>query len=632
MKKLKAWAKSKSVELSFPSAALLLLLSTVCIAFICFWLAPQSLRVFLDALKANPSLFILNYIPILLLALLLYFLSQNPALSSSITATFFVALSIANRVKVSMRQDPLVPADLTLITEVSAILKTFNYAMLLQYLLVAFFFYMLIRASLWFFRPKHMDKRIRIGGGIVCIAVGILCNMTVYNSETLYDSYPVSGNIYFKVNQYVSKGFLYSFIHDFHTLKVEAPQGYNAQTYKTAEESFTVPSYEDTVKPHIVMIMGEAYSDLSENEHLDFSNYQDPMANFKSLCQEEGSISGHIIVPHFGGGTSDTEYDVLTACPTRYIGNTLASYSFIRKNFDALPRRLMAQGYNTMAIHPGYGWFYNRQNVYPYLGFEEFYYLENNFDEKTQNKGGYISEEATFDAVIAQLDNHFQTSDNPLFQFTVTIQNHGPYEDKYPDTVMNFDTDVPLTSHQINLLSNYFVGILDADVQLKRLTDYLNTVEEPVILVYFGDHLPGFSNGMEFFDLLDYDIDMNGTVEERLNVYRTPFLIWQNETARIMGLLEEGLEKANLPETLTISANYLGALTMELLGMGDISPLFSYSNALRKELPVIANSSFMTADSQFTEEITANQQEELAYLQGWGYYKLFDDELTSNTP
>lgn len=34
--------------------------------------------------------------------------------------------------------------------------------------------------------------------------------------------------------------------------------------------------------PNIVMIMGEAYSDLSINKHIDFSNYTDPMEEYKN--------------------------------------------------------------------------------------------------------------------------------------------------------------------------------------------------------------------------------------------------------------------------------------------------------------------------------------------------------------
>ena len=66
------------------------------------------------------------------------------------------------------------------------------------------------------------------------------------------------------------------------------------------------------------------------------------------------------------------------------------------------------------------------------------------------------------------------------------------------------------------------------------MKEYAEDSDEPIVLVYFGDHLPGFSNGMEFFDLLDYPIDANGSPEEQLAVYETPYLIWQNESAKAL--------------------------------------------------------------------------------------------------
>ena len=227
-------------------------------------------------------------------------------------------------------------------------------------------------------------------------------------------------------------------------------------------------------------------------------------------------------MPNFGGGTSNTEYDVLTGCATRYLGSSLPSYSFIHSDFDGMPRQLQKLGYETLSIHPGYAWFYNRQNVYPDLGFAASYFLEDSFDLATQGYGGYVNETATMDKIIETLDTHIKETDTPLFSFTVTIQNHGPYEKKYGTLEQNFSSDIELNETQTDLLTQYFQGIGDADEQIGRLKEYAEGSDEPIVLVYFGDHLPGFSNGMEFFDLLDYPIDANGSPEEQLAVYETP--------------------------------------------------------------------------------------------------------------
>ena len=371
------------------------------------------------------------------------------------------------------------------------------------------------------------------------------------------------------------------------------------------------------------MVMGEAFSDLSENSHFDFTNYGDPLENFKRLASSENAISGHIIVPNFGGGTSNTEFDVLTGYPTRFIVNDGIAYNYIRSSIDAIPNRLLQTGYNTLAIHPGFSWFYNRSNVYPYMGFENFIHLSS-FQGEEKYKGGYIADKYAIDSIMENFQSHIQTSDNPLFEFCVTIENHGPYDEKYNEVEKMFDCDVELTDSQETLLNSYFMGIKDNDYEIGRLADYLSDIDEPVILVFFGDHLPGFSNGMEFFDLLDYNISPNGSIEQQMNVYSTPFLIWENDAAAELTDFKEKIKNAQLPENNKLSANYLGTLTLELAGIDNISPFYDYEDELRRKLPVIRDDSVMFTNGQYSNEIDDSLKADINLLVQWSYYKVFD--------
>lgn len=625
MKKLFHWIGSKKIELGILPSLILIFLASVATAFFLFHVSPKPEQDFYETLQLYPSLFFLNYIPILLAMLLVYFLFNHAILSICLCSSFFSVLGIINQIKIIMRQDPFLPTDFSHVKEMTAILDKFDADFVQTVLGILGTVIVVILLAILFFRNKKINLVVRISAIFTLLFIAIIGNHFFYTKESSYNQYPVEGNIYFQVNHYLSKGFLYSFLHNCNTLSVKKPEGYNAATYEKLENEPLTPVYPEK-KPHIIMIMGEAFSDLSINENIDFSNYIDPMENFKKLTQEEDTISGHIVVPNFGGGTSDTEFDVLTACPTRFINNSMASYSFVREKFDAIPRELKKMGYDTLAIHPGYSWFYNRLNVYNYFGFDKFITLDD-FDKSTQSKGGYISEEATIDSILNTFDEHVKTSDNPLFTFSVTIQNHGPYKDKYNETQKNFDSPISLTEEETNMLSNYFNGVKDVDEQLQKMIDFFEVSEEPVVLVYFGDHLPGFTNGMDFFDILNYNIDINGTVEQRLGVYETPFLIWQNESAKKITSIKQNLEQAQLPDKLILSSNYLGALVLELLGMEHISALYDFSNAFRKELPIITNENFMDISSDFSEEATPQQQEKIDLLKGWVYYKLFNQRI-----
>ena len=585
----------------------------------------QILRVGWRILQA-PTMLLLNILPVLLLILLLFFLTKKLFFSVSCTGVVFLFFAVVDRVKVIMRQEPLLPTDLTLVKETLAILKTFPAYQLVLIGLLLLAFAVLLVLSFTKSKKTALPPIPRVIGLALVIACAFGANQFIYADKARYDAYPTVDNPYFQVNQYNTKGMIYSFLHQYNITKMTAPEGYDAKYFAELEDTkWTAP--EEKEYPHIIMIMGEAFSDMSENPHLNFAGYRDPLQNFKAICSSDNAYSGHIVVPNFGGGTSNTEYDVLTGCSTRYLDNPLPSYNFIHGDFDGMPRQLQKLGYETLSIHPGYTWFYNRQNVYPDLGFQSRYFLEDSFDLETQGYGGYINEVVTMDKIIDTLDTHIKEKDSPLFSFTVTIQNHGPYEKHYGTLPANFSTDVSLDENQTDLLTQYFTGIIDADEQIGRLQEYAENSDEPIVLVYFGDHLPGFSNGMEFFDLLDYPIDANGTPAEQLAVYETPYFIWQNDSAEALcGNISDLAAELALPENGLMSSQFLGTTVLDLFVPGYESPLHSLNRSLRRELPVCAKNIYVDAAGNYSEYISEDQQKMVKTLQKWQYYKLFDEK------
>lgn len=599
--------------------------ASIFITGVVFIITSSHLYLLLINFLHNPTLFFFNILPVFLFIGLTYFLSGRSIFSVALGTAIFLLLSFVDKIKITMRQEPLLPSDLTLAKEVLAIVKNFPRVQLFLVALALIALVVLLASAFFLSKNKKPLCKVRIIGFLAFLAIGYGSNALWFANTDLYNSYPVMGNPYFEVNQYNSKGLIYSFCHQFNITRVTSPEGYSKAYFDEIENAELVTKANN--KPHIVMIMGEAFSDLSNNPNLDFSNYRDPLKNFKEMSSSQNAISGKIVVPGFGGGTSNTEYDVLTACPTRYLNNPLPTYNFIHQPFDALPRRLEQLGYETQAIHPGYQWFYNRKNVYPDLGFENCYFLENSFDLESQGISGYISETATIDKILETLDTHIKTKDTPLFSFTVTIQNHGPYDNHYGTLPKSFDTDIPLSDTEEDLLTQYFKGIHDADEELGRLRDYAQASTEPIVIVYFGDHLPGFSNGMDFFDLLHYPIDPDGTLEERLALYETPFLIWQNDAAKTQCPFEETVKEANLPPSGVINAHYLGALMTQLLDMKGVSPLFDYANEARRVLPAGTNNIFVDTNGNFSDNATEEQQDIIQKLHAWQYYKLFDQSV-----
>ncbi|MEA4816958.1 MAG: LTA synthase family protein [Lachnospiraceae bacterium] len=626
MDKLSLFIKNKKLYLSpFASLILVVVISGVS-TLLMIYIDPSSFMAFIKDSISNPLLFILNYLPVFLVALATSLLFSNAVFGLTLSSLILILMAVANLIKINMRQDPFIPADLSLAKEVLAILENFDTVFVTKVVLGLTAALAVLICTAIFFRTTGIRKLFRFGGTALIILTLAILTSTVYANNSLYNSFKTNGNIYFKANLYSSKGFLYSFIHDISSLKVEKPEGYNPDEFNELYESFVPSDLEDTYKPNIVMIMCESFSELSENENIVYQNGIDPLENFKKIASDSDTVYGHIIVPHFGGGTADTEFDVLSACASRYIENGLSAYDFIRKPFSSMPSLLKSIGYESIAIHPGYPWFYNRSNVYTNMGFSKFYHLDNSFVPYEEGKGGYISDEATANRIIEKFEKYTE-SENPLFEFCVTIQNHGPYQYKYKENKISYTSKKELTQEEYAILEGYFEGIHDSDMALKKLIDYFNSIDKPVVLVFFGDHLPGFSNGMQFFDILDYNIDIGGEAEERLNIYKTPFIIWQNNYSKNFFSVKENYEKLDMPENNTVSSNFLGAAFMETLGFNGISPLYDYTNELRHMLPVSTNETFMDKAGNYKTLKTLDSDElnEINYYKKLVYYSLFNN-------
>ena len=620
--------KLKRFKINIKCSIAVIVIASLLTTYLMFKVSPDYSAIFLEIANEEKILLLLNYIPILIIMLFLYFVSGNCIFSSSIPAMVFIGGSYANSVKSILRQDPLIPSDLSVITEVKSILSNYDQKYTtLAIAAVVLVILICVVAFIFFKRSDSLTNVKRASGAFICAFCFFGLLNTVYSNTELYDSFPVNGNIYFKVNQYASKGFLYSFLYDTNNLKVDKPDGYSSSDFTASKSEIDYEAFDDVSKPNIIMVMSEAFSDISNSDFLSFDGFDNPLEFYNDFIMRDDVVSGHIVVPNFGGGTSDTEFDVLTGCSTRNIESTQVSYNFVRTPIESMPRMLEKIGYDTLAIHPGYGWFYNRTNVYNNMGFDDFVYLEEDFDLKTQSKGGYISDEVTAESIIENFEKHSEESDDPLFEFCVTIQNHGPYEEKYDNQEINFTTDVYLTDEEKAIYSGYFEGIDDADAQIETLVDYFEDSDEPVVLVFFGDHLPGFSNGMSYFSEFRPDIDLNGNQWQLLKAYETPYFIWANDAALETTNFAENVENMDMPANNTMSSFYLGSMLLELLDLDGISSFFEYVNDMRTSIPIVFDDLYMLSDGTLATVLSDDQNQLLDYYKKWVYYKIFDEEV-----
>ena len=601
------------------------------ITLLALWCQPNALRSVLSVFRAQPLLIVLNALPVGLVLLAFACLFQNVFFGAAITNFLVCALSIANRIKIEVRDEPVFPRDFALLKEVGQAMNSYTISYPVAAIAVVVgITALLVTLGVFIGGQPFPLARLRgwLGRLLGCAAsIAVLAGLivTVYASNDLYNSFRVS-NAYYIPSVFNELGFPYCFCHQFTTYPVDRPEGFSrseAEAWESAPS--TVGQGKDV---HVVMVMNEAFSDLTDSPAFDYGEEDDPLSNLHALEADPHALSGHLVVPGFAGGTANTEFDVLTGIQTNALSaSTTSSFRVVNRNLESLFRVFDADGYATSFFHPGDDWFYNRENVYRWLGAERTLFADEM--EAVEYNGRWVTDYYMSDLITNELDSAVSAGEL-LFHYTTTIQNHMSYTaDKYGEGY-EFPP-VPLTisvSDEVEtMLRVYTEGVRDADAMLGRLVDTFSAQEEPVVLVYFGDHLPYLGDNQLGYQALGLTQEADW---DALRSYETPYVIWANDAAAETLDWDAAAEALDLPET--ISASFLGAAVLELTGRGEETPWFAFLNALRRVSPVVQKQTCVLADGSTVSPLDAGAvpdalEDSLRQWRCWSYYKLRYQEI-----
>lgn len=568
----------------------------------------------------NPLVIILNFLPVFMIGLLFLGIFGKLRISLIFNSLFFAIFFMIHRTKVIYRNAPFVFNDFKLAMEAANMVKQSYYPDLFS--IIVFFAFLIIAILV----AKTINKdKLRLKSRIaIILASAVLSSVLyagVYAKDKIYNELPFEGNPFNILDHFNSKGFNYMFIHNIKDAIVKAPEGYNRDAIKKIDkanrsEELSVLKYND--KPNIIWIMGEAFTDISQNPAFSFDGGHDPNKNFKRM-QAESVLSGRIVTPSFGGGTGDTEFDVLTGTLTTDVSaNGSISFNSIKRNIDSLPRYLNSIGYNTRSFHPGYEWFYRRNEVYPKIGFDERYFLED--IENPDIKGEYVSERQFTDIFIERFEESLKNNETPIFDYAVDIQNHGPYYyDKYKESYP-FKCKYPLDDATKAMFGAYFLGTRDVDHMIGEVYDMMKSKDEPIIMVFYGDHLPSFGTDPSGYEKIDKHLSWDN-LEREIEYYSTPFLVMANDSGRAY-LNRENIE---LDQGAIISSNYLASTVLDMLGYTKGDNFFSYNRELRKKLPIISRHYIYDGEKVYPRDKVGGEAAQIySHYRKYEYYRIND--------
>lgn len=450
---------------------------------------------------------------------------------------------IVNHYKLLFRMEPILLTDVTQLRDaVEVAAMGFGINWLLIGLTLAVFAALLV----WLIRSRGETIRRNVllpvlGLALICWLASI-CKFSLLSRNNATD-----------MNEQASKnGSLFTLIamdkYRTSLMNIDYQQAEVEQLYGRLMEA--APPETAAVKPNIILVLAESFTDESIlGQHLNLTGPLMPF--YQSLLAE--TRHGLVYVPKAGGGTSESEFEVLSALRSRY---ALNPYSIGLPPIRSVADILTDKGYTATALHWHQGVFYNRYNNLRMQGFDSFHTLDTSC-YPYERIGSYVTDGEHFDSIM----NHLRLTEGQDFIFCLTMQNHGGYT--YFDFREKYGAPTPFTNRYSpetqKVAANFCYLLSETDRALEKWIGELRAFEEPTVVVFFSDHLAPLGTDV----LREIGLPLSGD-----EAHRVPYFIWSN-----YGGISPG-------ET-DLNAYQLSPYVLSQLGLGD-DPFFAYVESLRQ--------------------------------------------------
>lgn len=530
--------------------------------------------------RIQPGVYLANIVIIIFIFSICLLVFQRVRFALGIGCTILLVLFLVNYIVVSARGTSITINDIFAVKTAMQVVGGYRFALSPEAWYSILYFLFFVFWGFWIDIPgKKLIYHLCISAvGIV----GIGSFVYFWNSSGYLEKYGLRGFYWNMADNHQLNGFLLSFGLSVREGSMDKPNGYSEdrlnKIVQKAELNYSAGQVETDIKPNIIFIMNEAWSDLSVLGEMETTEEYMPFVN----SMEENTVKGNLHVGILGGLTANTEFEVLTGDSLTFLAPGAIPYQLqVNHDIYALPRILKEQGYETYAMHPSSGNAWNRDNVYEYFGFDEFIDVEK-FQTEYLYERHFISDKCNYNEIIWQYEHRDTTK--PWFLFDVTIQNHGDYYGgiDMPIKVNSFGENN--ATGYLKDVETYLNLIKISDDAFKDLIEYFSNVSEPTIICMFGDHQPKL--GENFYQSIMADEALNEN-EKNAKKYITQYVIWSN-----FDLQDK--------EYGDISANYLGPVVLEYAGL-QLPSYYKQLINLMNEYPII--SSYTINDIQNENEI-----------------------------
>lgn len=211
------------------------------------------------------------------------------------------------------------------------------------------------------------------------------------------------------------------------------------------------------------------------------------------------------------GRTSDADF--LTSCSMHPMSTGSVFIRFAGNVFDCAPAVLGDEGYDTTVHHAYDGSFWNRNNMYHNMEYDQFYTLKDYTNDEPI--GWAVGDRSFFRQTVEQLK---ERAASPFYALSITLSSHHPFRMPYANQELDVGElrgtimgDYVQAAHYVDSAVGELVDLLQEDGQW-----------ENTVLVFYGDH----DNSVNDWSL--YEELLGGPVSEldklRINK-QVPFFI-----------------------------------------------------------------------------------------------------------
>ena len=458
----------------------------------------------MDFLTERPLVFLYNTFLIFTTTLIVY-LFRRRIFWRVILTIFWMGLGIINGVLLSTRVTPFTGPDLHMITDAFEIAD--------RYLPPVFFWVVVVLAVvavlaliLLFIKGPRYKGKLRYKVNIPLILAGILAfagTTKLALEKRVLSNY--FGNIAFAYEDY---GYPYCLATTIFNTGISCPRDYSEKAVeKIIESEDSLPETGDS-RPNILFLQLESFFDPTLVNYLKVS--EDPIPNFRKLMEEYSS--GYYKVPSVGAGTANTEFESITGMSMHYFGPGEYPYKGIleEETCESAAYVLKDLGYGTHAIHNNEANFYGRRRVFANLGFDTFTSSEYMSEQDDTNPNDWIRDRNLTKYILQAMES----TEGPDYVYTISVQGHGDYPEEPVLEDPKITVSGSSTEAQDNKWEYYCNQIYEMDQFIGELVNALSQLDEDVVLVMYGDHLP--------------TMDLTVTDMKNRYLFQTQYVIWDN--------------------------------------------------------------------------------------------------------